>query len=462
MFNKKTLSVAIAAATVSMGANALVDMDATTPTVSTYAAETLSSADTTTGSGSALTGTFYDVVDAGTNLDIQTELGVGVSSTNQLFVRFDLSNAVWSAGTAPALTVGGAGATVAVAQGGGLGDSFVIFSLTATGDLAAGDTMVFAIGELGVAPSGSTSVAYAAYETLTAAINQGQSLYTNSVSSYVSVAPGASGTFTPGLNTAEVTTDFKEFTAASLSSTLANIGDLTYAAVTGVFDADTGAQVTVGAVADEANTAVTLAGDFSFGSWFLSAATNCATSDVDLTASIPEDGTTAEADLIEFGTNGFTNLCVNVDGTEDIISEGSYTASATVAPANASAVVAPANVNGTIGTIERNGTTVQAPYITTFADYNQRIILVNRGNTSAPYMTSFTPEAGVTVTAGAEAMGTLAPGETKVIRAADFATIEGGTRTAATIVIVAPPNNIDAATTQVNLADGGTDTVVLF
>lgn len=461
MFNKKTLSVAIAAATVSMGANALVDMDATTPTVSTYAAETLSSGATTMGSGSALTGTFYNVVDAATNLDIQTELGVGVSSTNQLFVRFDLSNAVWTAGTAPALTVGGAGATVAVAQGGGVGDSFVIFSLTATGDLSASDTMAFSISEVGIAPSGSSSVTYAAYETLTAAINQGQNLYSNSVASYVSAAPGAGATFTPNVNTAEVTTDFKEFTASSLSSTLANIGDLTYAAVTGVFDATTGAQVTVGAVADEANTTVALAGDFSFGSWYLSAATNCATTDVDLTATIPEDGSSAEADLIEFGTNGFTNLCLNVDGTEDIINEGAYTASATVTPAGAGPV-APAGINGTIGTIERNGTTVQAPYITTFADYNQRIILVNRGNTAAPYMTTFTPEAGVTVTAGAEAMGTLAPGETKVIRAANFATIEGGTRTAATIVIVAPPTNIDAATTQVNLADGGTDTVVLF
>jgi hypothetical protein len=437
-------------------------MDATTPTVSTYAAETLSSAATTTGSGNALAGTFYDVVDAGTNLDIQTEIGVGVSDTNQLFVRYDLSNAVWSAGTAPNLVyTGGAGITFSVAQGGGLGDSFVIFSITAVGDLATDDLLTFEIGGLGIASSGSSNVSYAAYETLTAAINQGQSLYSNSVASYVAAAPGAAATFDANTNTAEVTTDFKEFTGA-LSATLANIGDLTYAAVTGVFDATTGSQVDVANVADEAATTVALAGDFSFGSWFLSANTNCSTTDVDLTATIPEEGTSAEADLIEFGTNGFTNLCLEVDGVDDVINEGSYTASATVAPAAAGAVVSPAPISGTVGTIVRNGTTVQAPYITTFADYNQRIILVNRGNAEAPYMSSFTPEEGVTVTAGAEAMGTLAPGETKVIRAADFVTIEGGTRTAATIVIVAPPANIDAATTQVNLADGGTDTVVLF
>lgn len=463
MFNKKTLSVAIAAATVSMGANAVVDLDATDPDTSKYAQETLSTGATTTGSGSNLTGTFYDVIGGGTNLDVETVLGVGVSNGNQIFLRFDLENAVWSANTNPNLNVNNTNLNITVAQGGGVGDSFVIFSLTAPADLTADALVEFDIDGVAISSSGSGSFSYAAYETLTAAANQGQSLYSNSVSSYVSTAAGAGATFDANTNTAEVTTDFMEFTAGSISSTEANVGQLAYAASMGVLAADDGSAVTIGDVADEAASPVTITGDFTFGSWFLSSNTDCSTSDVDLSTSIEDsEGLNAEADLTEFGSNGFTELCVNVDGTMDVIGEGSYTAAATVAAASATAAVAPGNISGTVGTINRNGTTVQAPYITTFSDYNQRIILVNRGNTAAPYNTAFTPEEGVTATAGAEASGTLAPNETKVIRAADFVTLEGGTRTAATIVIVAPNANIDAATTQVNLADGGTDTVVLF
>ena len=57
-----------------------------------------------------------------------------------------------------------------------------------------------------------------------------------------------------------------------------------------------------------------------------------------------------------------------------------------------------------LGAIMRNGTTVHIPYITQFANYNQRIVIVNRG-AEATYTFSFTTEDGVTATPGAECRG---------------------------------------------------------
>ena len=49
MFIKRTLGVAITVATVSVGAKAVVDLDAGVPVVPVFARETLSIANTTTG-----------------------------------------------------------------------------------------------------------------------------------------------------------------------------------------------------------------------------------------------------------------------------------------------------------------------------------------------------------------------------------------------------------------------------
>ena len=57
-----------------------------------------------------------------------------------------------------------------------------------------------------------------------------------------------------------------------------------------------------------------------------------------------------------------------------------------------------------LGAIMRNGTTVHIPYITQFANYNQRIVIVNRG-AEAAYSMSFMSEDRVMVTPGAECRG---------------------------------------------------------
>ena len=113
-----------------------------------------------------------------------------------------------------------------------------------------------------------------------------------------------------------------------------------------------------------------------------------------------------------------------------------------------------------LGSITRDGTTVHIPYLTTFADYNQRIVVSNRGANPAPYWITFRPEDGVMATPNdMYAMGTLEGNSTKVLRAMDVVTLEGRSRTAATFVAEAPATQIDVATIIVNLTTGSTDTV---
>ena len=112
-----------------------------------------------------------------------------------------------------------------------------------------------------------------------------------------------------------------------------------------------------------------------------------------------------------------------------------------------------------MGRITRDGTTVHIPYLTTWEDYNQRIVVSNRGTNPAPYWITFRPEDGVTSTEGMYATGTLDGGSTIVLKATDVVTLEGGTRTAATFVAESPSSQIDVATIMVNLMNGSTDTV---
>ena len=124
---------------------------------------------------------------------------------------------------------------------------------------------------------------------------------------------------------------------------------------------------------------------------------------------------------------------------------------------------------GDLASIERNGASVEIPYLTTSEKHNQRLIIVNRG-TRPVVITSiaFTSEAGTdvelspTVQAAMDAGLLMIPGNsTYVASMAQTLEITGDSRrTAATIAFAATPGALSVATTQVNLSDGSTDTVV--
>jgi hypothetical protein len=194
---------------------------------------------------------------------------------------------------------------------------------------------------------------------------------------------------------------------------------------------------------------VVLSGDLSFGDWTIDG------NDID-----PDTGALLDTDISDYDYNTEYDIEVTVDG-ETTINPGSYSAETDFTKITNS-VYGVNNDSGDLGTISRNGTSIQVPYLTTFADYKQRLVLVNRSGKAAPYSIAFTSEAGVTTVAGSKATGSIPAGKTLVLPVSDVVTITGGSRTAATITVTAQESNIDAATTIVNTNGGGTDTVNLI
>ena len=267
----------------------------------------------------------------------------------------------------------------------------------------------------------------------------------------VTATPNAAGV------TASVDNAFKSFVT---TNDYANIGTVVVGAEANILDTASG-PVDLADMINTATSTVKIKGDFSFGAWDLlngAAASNAAClAGTDLAFNTAK--TEVSTSVTVAALNAASNLCVGTDGTK-IINIANYTADITYVAVGSAAFPA-TSASVSFGSIKHNGTTIQVPYLTTFTDYSQRLVLVNRGGADAAYTVAFTPETGVTATAGTAATGTIAAGKTLIVPVKDIVTLTGATRTAATVNIVAVDTNIDAATTQVNLADKATDTVKL-
>lgn len=462
MVSKKILGVAIAAA-LSAPAFAVIDMTAGTGGVGTgavlYAKESV-----TTGQ---VSGGLVQLTAAGTQLNTVADLGFGVSAGSHAFIRFNLTNAKFKTAVVSGdLTLPGQTVTtnyvVTVAQGGAIGDDYVIFDVTAVTVQAQTQDIQLALAGLQVSPTAATTISYAHYSTSPNAVGQTGALATDSYAA-ISVANALTTTITATDRVANVSTTPTAFTQfVTPVSATASLGNVKFELASGALTAAGVAVTALNQVIDTgaAKSTLTVTGDLSFtlganagataanltfgGVASNTAATNVPSAKLDTLTGITLAG--AGNDVVVTATSA--------------INAGSY--SLTFTPtAIATAAYGAATATGALGTITRSGTTVQVPYLTTFADYNQRLVLVNRGSTAAPYSITFTEEAGVTATAGSMATGTLAANETKIIKATDIVTLAGATRTAATVVITAPSTTIDAATTSVNLSDKSTDTVKL-
>ncbi len=165
-------------------------------------------------------------------------------------------------------------------------------------------------------------------------------------------------------------------------------------------------------------------------------------------------------------------LCVNVDvmgpaTNMNPIPEGDYSVTAfTKLSATAMGRMV---AEGDLASISHNGASVQIPYLTTSEKHNQRLIVVNRGSRPAGITSiRFTSEDGTevelmdTVQALMEAGELMvAAGETWVASINKTLNITGESRrVSASIAFAATAGHLSVATTQVNLSDGSTDTVV--
>ena len=120
----------------------------------------------------------------------------------------------------------------------------------------------------------------------------------------------------------------------------------------------------------------------------------------------------------------------------------------------------PGNGSEELGQILHDGTTVRLPYLTTNQKFNQRLYIVNRGDSDAMYFLEFH---GANDVAGMDAEDMIAAKSSKVLSLAndDVVTIgDGAGSTSGTLVVEAQSNTIDVATVLTNRAIGTTDTVV--
>ena len=167
-------------------------------------------------------------------------------------------------------------------------------------------------------------------------------------------------------------------------------------------------------------------------------------------------------------------LCVTVDtaGMESNtmpIPSGEYMAEVNALGSDADPRDAVKVAEGTVGAIRRNGASASVAYLTTSDKHNQRLIIVNRGSrpvmiTDIMFQTEDGTEADLTDAAKAAAaagLGAIGPGESMTTKVSDMVEITGNSRRAAAIMSFnGTAANISVATTQVNLSDSSTDTVM--
>ena len=117
---------------------------------------------------------------------------------------------------------------------------------------------------------------------------------------------------------------------------------------------------------------------------------------------------------------------------------------------------------GVVGKIERNGASVEVAYLTDADIYNQRLIIVNRAGHEVEFtVTDMQSEDGTTVTVNElEGGNMIGMGATRVIKVGDLFSFDGKNRLGATISFNATPGDISVATSQINLDDFSTDTVM--
>jgi hypothetical protein len=442
-----------------------VNLSAATFTPYKIANETLATNNTTTGAGANLGTTFFDITNS-TNSDLDVVMTTGfvgaVTGTTDYYVRVDLTNAAYAT-AAQAMTVlpagigPGGGGTSTLFSGGTVGSSSAIYQFDITATTPATATLATAFTDL--ATNGNPTVKMSIFETLTEANKGAAGTPVVSASKQIAaISPGITSTVTAAAVNAEVSTDFKQIAGTPTTKTI-TLGT-TVNATTGFVDASQGTTATLTDLYTTTTSIATITGDMSNGDWWVSGTAACAdvtvpTADKLTLNAAKTSGTVTLARL----TPAASILCNRTDGVA-VIPKSSYTIGIDFAPGNTLSAGAADYTGVLVGTVGRNGTTQEINYLTTFASYNQRVYITNRGTTDATYAFTFQSEAGVTATAGTAATGTSKAGSVLALKAADIVTLTGKTRTGATLTIVGTPALFSVSTQQVNLSNGATDTVV--
>ena len=175
-------------------------------------------------------------------------------------------------------------------------------------------------------------------------------------------------------------------------------------------------------------------------------------------------------DLGGTATGAATNamfVCIGVSGQDDdddvaVIPDTDAYMAMTMYEGVEDAIHPPMDGSIELGGINRDGITVHLPYLTTSSKFVQRLVIVNRNEHKVAYSVEYTDEAGKTSTPKAGmGSGTVEGDVTTIMKVADMVMVDGmPPRTSATLTLESVPGMVDVATTQINIEQGTTDTIV--
>jgi hypothetical protein len=324
----------------------------------------------------------------GAALDVDHRLGFGVSNGQTRYLRYTLTNGVFATPVSiPDLTFPG---DVTVAQGGGAGQNFVIFQITAIGDLLETQAVTFLLGGgVGVTvtnKSSGVSMNYQLYETAADAAAGGAAglLYSRS-NTVAGIGSGLTFTTTPNTTTAEVADEYKKFNNG-VGPTLAKIGNLTHVPTAGVLRPADGNQVQITDLV-AAGTKVVITTDSNWGpvtnvgDVYIS--TDAACGGVALAAASRTANTTDI--IVNVGTSPGLGICYQANGTTPIEAQN-FTIVADVVPAPNTDTSDRGPI--ALGNFNRNGTVLKAAFAETATSgtgYSTSANMTNLGASPAPY-----------------------------------------------------------------------------
>jgi hypothetical protein len=490
MLSKKSFGIAGAAmlGTVALlgtnAAYAVIDLDADDQSdpAATYAMETI------TAAVEGADGAMYYTLDGGDNaLDVQGEVGVGGTSGSVLILEYVFDGMVFTSMSDPMLSIGSnncTGGTDATKRAGGdKGENKVSFIFTRTNDTLDDDTEACLMLENMAVSMDGGGVTLNVSDNLPL-----PATHSEGYSGAVAIASALEEMATASNPKATVASSFLSFEGNVMDADTTNdttqqatVGSFMTSVDTDLLAADDGNAVeeldlyavgatTANAEAGDGESSVTISGDFSFVTMaFLHDAADCDSNNpTDLRMDIDADTEMRDTTRLKAQTLGYvnanTNLCITVEAadSEDAVAipeTAPYMVTVSYGGGTADAKYPTRGMARELGMIVRDGTTVRFPYLTTYAGYNQRIIVVNRGG-AATYSMSFMPEKGE-ATEGEDANGELEANSTTVfsLKNDDVVTLSEGSRTAGTLIVEAQRNMIDVATTIVNTNTGSTDTI---
>ena len=423
---------------------------------------------------------YYPVQGPGNILDPEATLGFGSPASIDLVVRYDFSGMVFTTAVGNGdltLSTSGTNATT-VRRGGQIGEDFVEFLVSSTDARARGDTLTLTLAGIGVSADSPGTVGMHVKERFDddplekiASFPQAVLVMSAVDTTYKSMSP-----------TALVATSFLSFAGATATAEprqMAPVGSVQIARAGAAADdwrqQDGTAFGGGGTLADLINTgaldadgsSLMFTGDFSFASKVtLDTDMACINAGIPLLQRDDEERVTDTMESMKIAVTALTGemfLCVHVlaadheDAARIPDTDHPYMATVDFMPVGGTQAFTPATEVANLGAIMRDGTTIRLPYLTQFATYNQRIVIVNRGP-AARYEFAFTEEDGVTAMPGADAEGMLPAGKTTYIslKYGDLVTLEGDfSRVSATLIVESEARHIDVSVSQTN-ANGGT------